>query len=134
MLIPMVQVNTRSALNLITVTALQELGMPPNKLTSTNTATQGYDGEVQNPIRKIQIKFQLGYLASEELCTSSKLERAIIFCSKEDGYMITPLYHLLLINVSNLLMMMKRCIVFSLMKSLLKEKRSTSPMRPYMKK
>ena len=52
-----VQVDSGSALNLITVTALQELGVLPNKLTSTNIVIQGYDGEVQNPIRKIWIKF-----------------------------------------------------------------------------
>ena len=39
--------------------------MPPNKLTTTNTAIQGYDGEVQHPIGKIQIKFQLGSLTYE---------------------------------------------------------------------
>ena len=63
--IPRVQVDPGSALNLITITALQELGVPPNKLTSTNTTIQGYDGEVQKPIGKIRIKFQLGSLAFE---------------------------------------------------------------------
>ncbi|XXG41782.1 hypothetical protein AAC387_Pa01g2180 [Persea americana] len=37
------QVDPGSALNHITITALQELGVPPNKLTSTNTAIQGYE-------------------------------------------------------------------------------------------
>eukprot|EP00268_Persea_americana_P028067 TRINITY_DN27302_c0_g1_i1.p1 TRINITY_DN27302_c0_g1~~TRINITY_DN27302_c0_g1_i1.p1 ORF type:complete len:135 (+),score=6.07 TRINITY_DN27302_c0_g1_i1:895-1299(+) len=59
------QVDPGSALNLITVTALKELGVPPNKLTSTNTTIRGYDGKIQNPIRNIRIKFQLGSLASE---------------------------------------------------------------------
>ena len=54
-----------SALNFITVTALQELGVPPDKLTSTYTAIQGHNGEIQNPIRKIHIKLQLGGLAFE---------------------------------------------------------------------
>ena len=63
--IPRVQVDPGSVVNLITIIALQELGVPPNKLTSTNTAIQGYDGEVQNPIGKIRIKFQLGSLTSE---------------------------------------------------------------------
>ncbi|XXG42290.1 hypothetical protein AAC387_Pa01g2608 [Persea americana] len=60
-----VQVDLGSALNLITITALQELGVPPNKLTSTNSAIQGFDGEIQNPIGRIRIKFQLRSLASE---------------------------------------------------------------------
>ena len=55
-----VQVDPGSALNHITITALQELGVPPNKLTSTNTAIQGYEGEVQNPIGKIWINSSLG--------------------------------------------------------------------------
>ncbi|XXG73111.1 hypothetical protein AAC387_Pa07g2080 [Persea americana] len=63
--IPRVQVDPGSALNLITIRTLQELGVPPNKLTSTNTMIQGYDGEIQNPIGKIRIKFQLGSLVSE---------------------------------------------------------------------
>ena len=52
---PKVQVDPGSALNLITIMALQEFGVPPNKLTSTNTVIQGYDGEVQDPIGKIRI-------------------------------------------------------------------------------
>lgn len=44
--IPRVQVDPRSALNLITITALQKLGIQPSELTSTNTSIQGYDGEV----------------------------------------------------------------------------------------
>lgn len=62
--IPRVQVDPKSALNLITITTLQELGVPPSKLTNTNTSIQGYDGEIQNPIGKIQIKFQFGSLTS----------------------------------------------------------------------
>lgn len=44
--IPQVQVDPRSVLNLITITALQKLGIQPSKLISTNTSIQGYDGEV----------------------------------------------------------------------------------------
>ena len=65
MSIPRVQVDTGSTLNLITIIALHELGVPPTKLTSTNTVFQGYDGEVQNPIGKIHIKFQLRSLTFE---------------------------------------------------------------------
>ena len=63
--IPRVQVDPVSALNLITITALQELGVPSNKLNSTNTTIQGYDGEIQKPIGKMWIKFQLRSLASK---------------------------------------------------------------------
>ena len=62
--IPRVQVDPRSAFKLITITALQKLGVPPNKITSTNTTNQGYNGEIQNRIGKIRIKFQLGSLTS----------------------------------------------------------------------
>lgn len=65
MAIPRVQVNPGSALNLITITALKELGIPPSKLTSTNTSIQGYDGEVQNPIGKARIEFKVGSLTFE---------------------------------------------------------------------
>ena len=60
-----VQVDPGSTLNLFTIKALEELGMPPNKLTSNNTTIQGYAGEIQNHIGKIRIKFQLGSLTSE---------------------------------------------------------------------
>lgn len=45
--------------------ALQELGIPRSKLTSTNTSNQGNDKEIQNPIGKIRIRFQLGDLISK---------------------------------------------------------------------
>ena len=64
-LIRRVWVDPGSALNLIIVTALQELGVPPNKLTSTKTAIQVCGGEIQNLIEKIKIKFQLGSLVSK---------------------------------------------------------------------
>ena len=65
MLITRVHLDPGLALNVIAITTMQELGVPPNMLTSTNTAIQGYDGKVQNPIGKIRIKFQLGSLTFE---------------------------------------------------------------------
>lgn len=54
-MIPRVQVNPGAGLNPITMLALQDFGIPPNKLTGTNNSIQGYDGEIQNPIGKLQI-------------------------------------------------------------------------------
>ncbi|XXG42113.1 hypothetical protein AAC387_Pa01g2457 [Persea americana] len=45
-----VQIDPGSALNLISTSALEELGIPPSKLSHTSVSIFGYDGSAQRPI------------------------------------------------------------------------------------
>ncbi|XXG88406.1 hypothetical protein AAC387_Pa12g0617 [Persea americana] len=60
-----VQIDPGSALNLISTTALEELGIPPSKLSHTSVSIVGYNGSTQRPIGKIRFKLQIGDLISE---------------------------------------------------------------------
>ena len=60
-----VQIDPGSALNLISTSALEELGIPPSKLSHTSVSIFGYDGSAQRPIGKIRFKLQIGDLISE---------------------------------------------------------------------
>ncbi|XXG73026.1 hypothetical protein AAC387_Pa07g2008 [Persea americana] len=60
-----VQIDSGSALNLISTTALEELGIPPSKLSHTSVSIFGCDGSAQRPIGKIQFRLQIGDLISE---------------------------------------------------------------------
>ena len=60
-----VQINPGSALNLISTTALEELGVPPSKQSHTSVSIFGYDGSAQRPIGKIRFRLQIGDLISE---------------------------------------------------------------------
>ncbi|XXG82685.1 hypothetical protein AAC387_Pa10g0585 [Persea americana] len=60
-----VQINQGSALNLISTSALEELGIPPCKLSHTSVSIFGYDGSAQRPIGKIRFRLQIGDLISE---------------------------------------------------------------------
>ncbi|XXG76920.1 hypothetical protein AAC387_Pa08g1180 [Persea americana] len=78
-----VQINPGSALNLISTSALEELRIPPSKLSHTSVSIFGYDGSTQRPIGKIRIRLQIGDLISEvtvyaiktPLCYNILLER-----------------------------------------------------------
>ncbi|XXG88176.1 hypothetical protein AAC387_Pa12g0420 [Persea americana] len=60
-----VQIDPGSALNLISTSALEELGIPPSKLSHTSVSIFGYDGSAQRPIGKIRFRLQIGDLISE---------------------------------------------------------------------
>ena len=60
-----VQIDPGSALNLISTMALEELGIPPSKLSHTSVSIFGYDGSTQRPIGKIRFRLQIGDLISE---------------------------------------------------------------------
>ncbi|MBY3556007.1 retroviral-like aspartic protease, partial [Modestobacter lapidis] len=60
-----IQIDPGSALNLISTSALEELGIPPSKLSHTSVSIFGYDGSAQRPIGKIRFKLQIGDLVSE---------------------------------------------------------------------
>ncbi|KAJ8639913.1 hypothetical protein MRB53_016607 [Persea americana] len=60
-----VLIDPGSALNLISTTALEELGIPPSKLSYTSVSIFGYDGSAQRPIGKIRFRLQIGDLISE---------------------------------------------------------------------
>ncbi|KAJ8615136.1 hypothetical protein MRB53_034508 [Persea americana] len=60
-----VQINPGSTLNLISTSALEELGIPPRKLSHTSMSIFGYDGSAQRPIGKIRFRLQIGDLISE---------------------------------------------------------------------
>ncbi|XXG62739.1 hypothetical protein AAC387_Pa05g1052 [Persea americana] len=60
-----VQIDLGSALNLISTSALKELGIPPSKLSHTSVSIFGYDGSAQRPISKIRFRLQIGVLISE---------------------------------------------------------------------
>ena len=60
-----VQIDLGSALNLISTSALEKLGIPPSKLSHTSVSIFGYDGSTQRPIGKIRFKLQIGDLISE---------------------------------------------------------------------
>ncbi|XXG59312.1 hypothetical protein AAC387_Pa04g1418 [Persea americana] len=65
MLIHRVQIDPGSALNLISTSTLEELGIPPSKLSYTSMSIFGYDGSAQRPIGKIRFRLQFGNLISE---------------------------------------------------------------------
>ncbi|XXG59260.1 hypothetical protein AAC387_Pa04g1371 [Persea americana] len=65
MTIHRVQIDPGSALNLISATALEELGIPPCKLSHTSVSIFGYDGSAQRSIGKIKFRLQIGDLISE---------------------------------------------------------------------
>ncbi|XXG47529.1 hypothetical protein AAC387_Pa02g2163 [Persea americana] len=60
-----VQIDPGSALNLMSTTALEELSIPPSKLSYTFVSIFGYDGSAQRPVSKIRFKLQIGDLISE---------------------------------------------------------------------
>ncbi|KAJ8619839.1 hypothetical protein MRB53_028368 [Persea americana] len=60
-----VQIDPGSALNLISTTTLEELGIPPSKLSNTFVSIFGYDGSTQRPIGKIRSRLQIGDLISD---------------------------------------------------------------------
>ncbi|XXG53393.1 hypothetical protein AAC387_Pa03g1488 [Persea americana] len=60
-----VQIDPGSALNLISTSALEELGIPPSKLRHTSVSIFGYDGSTQRPIGEIRFRLQIGDLISE---------------------------------------------------------------------
>ncbi|KAJ8620217.1 hypothetical protein MRB53_028746 [Persea americana] len=60
-----VQIDPGSALNLIFTTALEELGIPPSKLSHTSVSIFGFAGSAQRPIGEIKFKLQIDYLISE---------------------------------------------------------------------
>ena len=60
-----VQIDSGFALNLISTSALEELGIPPSKLSHTSVSIFGYDGSAQRPIGKIRFRLQIGDLISE---------------------------------------------------------------------
>ncbi|XXG82673.1 hypothetical protein AAC387_Pa10g0573 [Persea americana] len=47
-----VQIDPGSALNLISTTVLEELGIPPSKLSHTSVSIFGYDGVLKGPLAK----------------------------------------------------------------------------------
>ena len=51
-----IQIDPGFALNLISTSALEELGIPPSKLSHTSVSIFGYDGSAQRPIGKIRFK------------------------------------------------------------------------------
>ena len=57
--IPRVQVDPGSALNLITITTLQELGVPLSKLTSTNIALQGMMAKFKTLLGRFKLNSNL---------------------------------------------------------------------------
>ncbi|XXG77086.1 hypothetical protein AAC387_Pa08g1315 [Persea americana] len=65
MLIHRVQIDPGSVLNLISTSALEELGIPPSKLSHTFVSIFGYDRSAQRPIGKIWFRLQIGDLISE---------------------------------------------------------------------
>ncbi|KAJ8644136.1 hypothetical protein MRB53_005884 [Persea americana] len=65
MLIHRVQIDLGSALNLISTSALEELGILPSKLSHTSVSIFGYDGSAQRPIGKIRFRLLIGDLISE---------------------------------------------------------------------
>ncbi|XXG47521.1 hypothetical protein AAC387_Pa02g2156 [Persea americana] len=60
-----VHIDPGSALNLISTLALEELGIPPSKLSHTSVSIFGYDGSAQMPIGKIRFRLQIGDLITE---------------------------------------------------------------------
>ncbi|KAJ8636172.1 hypothetical protein MRB53_010439 [Persea americana] len=60
-----VQIDPGFALNLISTSALEELGIPPSKLSHTSVSIFGYDGSAQRPIGKIRFRLQIGDLISK---------------------------------------------------------------------
>ena len=60
-----VRIDPGSALNLIFTSALEELGIPPSKLSHTFMSIFGYDGSTQRPIGKIRFKLQIGDVISK---------------------------------------------------------------------
>ncbi|XXG85708.1 hypothetical protein AAC387_Pa11g0742 [Persea americana] len=60
-----VQIDPGSALNLISTSALEELGIPPSKLSHTSVSIFGYDGSTQRPIGKIRFRLQIADLIFE---------------------------------------------------------------------
>ncbi|KAJ8617443.1 hypothetical protein MRB53_013629 [Persea americana] len=60
-----VQINPGSALNLISTMTLEELGIPPSKVSHTSVSIFGYDGSAQRPIGKIKFRLQIGDLIYE---------------------------------------------------------------------
>ena len=51
-----VQMDSGSALNLISTSALEELGIPPSNLNHMSVPIFGYDESTQRPIGKIRFK------------------------------------------------------------------------------
>ena len=60
-----VQIDPSSALDLISTSALEELGIPPSKLSHSSVSIFGCDGSTQKPIGKIRFRLQIGDLISE---------------------------------------------------------------------
>ncbi|XXG53581.1 hypothetical protein AAC387_Pa03g1660 [Persea americana] len=67
-----VQIDLGSALNLISTSALKELGIPPSKLSHTSMSIFGYNGSTQRPIAKIRFRLQIGDLISEVIVYAIK--------------------------------------------------------------
>ena len=51
-----VQIDPGSALNLISTSAIEELGIPPSKLSHIFVSISGYDGRTQRPTGKIRFR------------------------------------------------------------------------------
>ncbi|KAJ8636225.1 hypothetical protein MRB53_010492 [Persea americana] len=57
-----VQIYPGSALNLISTSALEEMGISPSKMSHRSVSIFGYDGSTQRPIGKIKFRLQVGDL------------------------------------------------------------------------
>jgi len=63
-----IQVNPRSALNIISKRLLYFLGIPLNRLSTTTTAIYSFNAESSHPLGKIHLQCQIGDLKSEVTC------------------------------------------------------------------
>ncbi|XXG62821.1 hypothetical protein AAC387_Pa05g1125 [Persea americana] len=98
-----VQINPGYALNLISTSALEELGIPPSKLSHTSVSIFGYDGSAQRPIGKIRFSLQIGDLISEVTVYAIKPLHATTSFLDALGYTRTVSFLRLYISASSLL-------------------------------
>jgi len=92
-----IQVDSRSALNIIPKRLLYFLSISLNKLSTTTTTIYGFNVKSSHPLGKIRLWCQIGDLKSEVTCYIIDADTSI-FCSNVTWFMSTGLFHPLCTN------------------------------------
>lgn len=104
--IPRVQIDPESALSLINITSLQELGITPNNLSKTPIRqSKAMTGKLSFPLAKSWLNFKLEAWIWKQHCMWLKPEPIITSCWEKGGCMTMLSFLPLSINASSIWVM-----------------------------